>query len=528
MKKWQGMVGGGVLLAVLATSGVPAFAQQAGEPVKLFSINVTGGAGAAAYTPLLEDLEHRGPESFAVDANGTVYLLDTIDAQVEVIDSKGKSKLTVKLPTDKEFSDIELGANGAFYVLSDIGEVLEYKNGALAGAHKIPYDAEKMDVLGLFRSGSDVVVRYLDGTEYVLATKSKAAGQAGFQGKRVANGIEFAKGADTLQVAYEHQPAGTQLLTKTAAGEQLVLENEAIEGQSLYVETKVGFYKNGKLAGTALALPTNDRYATKVPNKFVYAASNGKVYQMVNGETSVDIYELPKAAGKQSRLTSGFVQKIQGEEKVEAQGIITPDAVNLYGRATAYDRAIGITGYVWTFYTANRTPTTSTTTSPDFLVSAANGSSQQGIPYTWGGFDSLDTSSSKANWANYAAGLSIGKYAGNVHTSGHNYISSTVGLDCSGFISAVYGFSYKFSTGMLQSDVNTPFRTTTYGALQPGDIANDAGSHVWMFISRKTDSAGNLVGYFTREATVSGTGDKAKYYSRTTAEAQAYVPMTLK
>jgi hypothetical protein len=80
---------------------------------------------------------------------------------------------------------------------------------------------------------------------------------------------------------------------------------------------------------------------------------------------------------------------------------------------------------------------------------------------------------------------------------------------------------------MLASDPNTPFKTTTYSLIQPGDIANDAGSHVWMYIGKKTDASGNLIGYFTREATVSGT-DNTKYYSRTLSEATAYVPMTLK
>lgn len=525
----------GVLgLAVLA-SGMTAYATSA-DPASstpaanttLFSVAVNNGAGTIAYTPRFEDYELRGPESFAVATNGDVYLLDTIDAQVEIFAKDGAHKATVTLPTDKEFFDIELTADG-FYVLSDTGAVLQYKGGQLVSETAVPVNAETLDLVGLYQNKKhNVVVRYLDGSELEIATKQKYLGHGGYVGKRTGNAIEL-QGADRIKIDYTYEPAGTQPLVNVN-GEEYVLENEAVIGASVYVETKVGTYKNGKRTGTALALPTQD-YAVKVPSKHVYAAANGNVYQMVLKDGAVEIVQLGVTSAKRTHLNKQLVDRVlKGESTAQtsAAGMIGIEAVNAYTRTTAYNRAYDITAYSWTFNSANRTPTTSTTVSPDYLASAATGFVSTGIPYCWGGFDSLDTSSSKSYWSNFAGGLAAGKDAGNIHTSGHNWISSTVGLDCSGFISAIYGFSYKFSTGMLASDPNTPFKPSSYSLLQPGDIANDAGNHVWVYISKKYDSANNLVGYYTREATISGTNDKAKYYSRSLSEAQGYVPMTLK
>jgi len=536
-KKLMQQVGAGAIAFAVLASGSSVFAATGATTSefsaygdKLFSVQVNNGVGQIAYSPKVEDLELRGPESFAVATNGDVYLLDTIDSQVEVFTKDGKHKNTITLPSNVvEFVDLELAGNDTFYVLNDVGLVLEYKNGKLVQEHNVPFDAEKLDIMGLFQNDNNsVVVRYLDGSEIELSSKKKTAGYGGYKGKRTGNTIEMASAGDQFAVAYTYEPAGTQPLQKTANGERLVLENEALIGKELYVETRVGKYKNGKKVATALAIP-NEEYVMAAPNQTVYTAANGKAYQMLLKDGSVEIYELKYSAENKTNINTALVKKVQPglvDTTSSVDGDVSAMGVNLYGRTDAYNRAINITGSSWTYQTSMATPTTTTTKQPDFLVGAAGGSVWQGIPYSWGGFDSLDTAST-SSWTSYKGGLAAGKDAGNVHTSGHGYISSTVGLDCSGFISAAYKFSYKFSTGMLATDANTPFKTTTWASLVGGDIANDAGSHVWMFISKKTDASGNHVGYFTREATTSGT-DNTKYYSRTLSEASAYVPMTLK
>ncbi len=98
-----------------------------------------------------------------------------------------------------------------------------------------------------------------------------------------------------------------------------------------------------------------------------------------------------------------------------------------------------------------------------------------GVPYKWGGFDSL---------ASFDRGLAAGKSAGDVYTAekrrhGGDAVShSAVGVDCSGFVSRCWELSEKHSTGTLVSICRT---LDTPAELRAGDIMNQPGGHVLIF-----------------------------------------------
>lgn len=99
----------------------------------------------------------------------------------------------------------------------------------------------------------------------------------------------------------------------------------------------------------------------------------------------------------------------------------------------------------------------------------------QGIPYKWGGFDDLDA---------FQAGLKQGKYAGDrcaKRCSGKYFGSiAAVGIDCSGFVSQVWGLKDKASTHTLPSISK---RLSSFSDLERGDILNKKG-HVRLFSHR--------------------------------------------
>jgi cell wall-associated NlpC family hydrolase len=99
-----------------------------------------------------------------------------------------------------------------------------------------------------------------------------------------------------------------------------------------------------------------------------------------------------------------------------------------------------------------------------------------GVPYKWGGFDSLES---------FNQGLAVGKKAGDqcaTTCSGKGYGSiAVVGVDCSGFISRAWGLAKHTSTRNLHK-VADPL--VSYGYLKPGDIVNKTGSHVRLFFAR--------------------------------------------
>jgi hypothetical protein len=127
-------------------------------------------------------------------------------------------------------------------------------------------------------------------------------------------------------------------------------------------------------------------------------------------------------------------------------------------------------------------------TAPDPALWTA-GTSNTGVPYKWGGFDTIAT---------FQAGIRAGKAAGDVYTpdkrklGGGAVSSHAVGIDCSGFISRCWKLAKKQSTESLPSICITLHSTAD---LKPGDIMDAAGGHVILF-ARWLDDAKTSAQFF--------------------------------
>lgn len=99
-----------------------------------------------------------------------------------------------------------------------------------------------------------------------------------------------------------------------------------------------------------------------------------------------------------------------------------------------------------------------------------------GMAYKWGGFDSIGS---------FDRGLARGQAAGDRYTSekrrlgGAAVSAAAVGVDCSGFVSRCWRLEKKHSTGML---VAVCTRLASPDELRAGDIMNQAGGHVLLFV----------------------------------------------
>ncbi len=98
-----------------------------------------------------------------------------------------------------------------------------------------------------------------------------------------------------------------------------------------------------------------------------------------------------------------------------------------------------------------------------------------GVPYQWGGFDSLES---------FDAGVKAGKAAGDLYTpekrrkGGAAVSSHAVGVDCSGFISRCWKLKQKYGTSTL-TDISKVLASPA--DLRPGDIMNAEEGHVILF-----------------------------------------------
>lgn len=121
-----------------------------------------------------------------------------------------------------------------------------------------------------------------------------------------------------------------------------------------------------------------------------------------------------------------------------------------------------------------------------------------GIPYDWGGQDSLDSNSYDSPWGNFLDAVNKGAYTGNVNTeAGYGYIPGTAGIDCSGFVQAA--FNVKDSKLSTSSMFDTYFTKINLNDIKHMDILDKPYDHVVIF--DKWGTLNGVNGAFTYEST---------------------------
>lgn len=112
-----------------------------------------------------------------------------------------------------------------------------------------------------------------------------------------------------------------------------------------------------------------------------------------------------------------------------------------------------------------------------------------GVPYKWGGFDSL---------ASFDAGIRASKAAGDLYSiakrikGGGAVSAQAVGIDCSGFISRCWRLPRKYGTATLP-ELCLPLGSVR--DLRAGDIMNQPGGHVLLFGKWLDDSKARALFY---------------------------------
>lgn len=246
-----------------------------------------------------------------------------------------------------------------------------------------------------------------------------------------------------------------------------------------------------------------------------------------------------------SRLTHDPADTVDGSED-EFTG-----AGDVYGkfkghpisqsRAGTRSRAMQMINYSWTWrdkydYLSNGTPRSATGARPcSHLSGLDDGTQTYGIPYCWGGWDSLWTYSDNWQWTSF--GDALGKYqtygplVGNT-TSASGWIRGTAGIDCAGFVAAaldayyigVVGGDncYKPGVSQIGSDAWALYNTVSpptspagtnyvyYSGMQPMGLFVKSG-HILFYDYRKLDGSGLA----TLESTTDGTRQAAKTHART-------------
>lgn len=201
-----------------------------------------------------------------------------------------------------------------------------------------------------------------------------------------------------------------------------------------------------------------------------------------------------------------------------------PLDVSKMKRSTAYKRGMDMINYVWEYnHIKNSIVNNEEITMPRYLKKDGLVS---GIPYCWGGYIALDISN-QPQVKNFQDAIIKGYIAGNINTS-EGYKPLTAGLDCSGFVSAVFKLPVKASTETLE-DYFYPIKLED---LKPMDILNSKKNHVFIFLKESADKKGMIVMEATTGKNITFDRTIINYRSyediKKDVESGVYVPMRFK
>jgi hypothetical protein len=443
--------------------------------------------------------------SYLFHVSGDVFgTVDPIDGDVVFLSEAGRQLGAARLPDGFQVRDIDVGSS--IVLLGDKAAVVIPRSGAIpALLRSVRKPAPSTIVI---RKGRALEQSYRkDGRRIILTVEPRGPGEV-FT-------VTFL-GFDQAGRPYAYWEEGT--------------------GRS--VDAWVGrFGSDGKLAaGARLDLSQFE----DIPAVPVAVTPAGTVLLMQPNEESIDMIELTLLDGRIGEA----VQKRLGEAPVEVMDVgdqIAAPANLPYpparGAPPPYNPAFGAVTLArarqflvaqWTLKPGNYLqsgivhecePERGRTWSrPARFTRDKVGTNVTGLPYKWGGFDSVEQFKQRVNAARPAL-------AGNVCTCrepryGGCMVARAAGVDCSGFISRAWGLKIHTGTSLLaQEAVQLP----GFLELKPGDILNRPGNHVRLFVRFEP---GPEVRLRTLESAVSCGGVCEKIY--TPAQLIYYRPMRLK
>ena len=544
----QGASGGGT------ASGPPTGTGPTREVVA--SLPVGGGPGEIGVEVGPE--ETWGASAFAVGPDGVFYVVDGVNDKIVVLSADGAMLREIPLPEPLVGpEDIAVTADGVYVldVAAQPGVVCRLDAaGCVQRTWEVPpehsarhgvtgiavQDAEGEDIfleldgswqVPFVEDGGAVTARSLPLVRHGNRADVPAADAARFGIRSYRPGRTYSTCLDTEApnsgtITCNERGGRRIRLVVRAKGEIGRLVPIGEDRDSRHYAAVDELAEDGKLSGSrisafgadgveqgAFRVPT-ERFATW-PNKPVRVSQDGHVFCLVPSEGAVTIERLPEEKADSS--VAAMSEEPQSEEPrredPKSRGswlarfwdklldaVEPSEAHAAWTRLNASDRAWEFVDLAWYCSKANYDRSCGDYR-PAYLT--AYGKTYYGVPYCWGGFDTAAT---------FKSLMSSGKDAGDVNTSGSKR-SCTGGVDCSGFVSRVWGLGTKYSTKTLPNISYRIARTS----MAVGDIYNIAGSHAIVF--RYLTSTGASAVW---ESTMSSDKDRVVAWTRTSAQLANY------
>src|SRR6267378_6613180 len=479
-------------------------AAAADTVVRQFSIGTTSttvGIAAAG-----EDVELTGPQALASDAQGNLFVLDQINGRILRFNPKqpASDPSVLKMPADIQANDLVVRKSdilvwdGSIRTLKAANEqsTRGLDDGVVQLEEVLTRDVDDQFAVSAFaQMGSQPpgsAADLLDRNTRAAVTKKTRQPDRQYVASRGKGSViaDVIPGKGDSSVRIEVQ---TMESNETIGQLSLRVPNKLGTVEFLEIDNNDRFYvlgenvpESGQRAGTFVA-----RYAsngklegiyelplenTPLTRRFVTISGDGDVYFLRTKEDGVEVVgvgfrplrnasvidlRLPRTAAKNLDLLDG---------KFAAIAAVRPS-----NRQQTIETAFAFEGVQWKLTPANygTDPDTACTgfnriRRPWYLQGNAN-QEVRGVPYCWGCHGSL---------ANFRLRIEAGTMAGNVCTR-NSPRTDVAGVDCSAFVSAVWGLSVHYTTAAIPAIAKT---VENPWDLKPGDALNKPGSHVMLFL----------------------------------------------
>ena len=530
-----GSVGAGTpAVAHAGPTGVPPSSGQPLDPVppepgipsgfeEVISIPIGSGSGEAGILSG-EEIEPWGPSSFAVDSQGRFWVIDGVNRRVLVADpvSGARSEIEwadpVACPVDIAMVDdrvflLDLPAQpAAVREIDTDGQVLESWD---IPAGYLDHGVTALDVV-LDRKGRPEIRLELGGAWQVALTgpgsaapprlpvvmegdvmRMPAAAAPGYAirqrvtGRALTIDKEWSDSRSAQATAFERGRAVAMLKVDSAHALGAVrsmgsdhngdtyLWAEDLPGDGARVRAFVKRYSADGRPTAVHAIPV-EMFATH-PMRPVRITEDGISYLLVPGTGQVSILRARWTADNDTALPAAdtTIAAEPGAHLGNGSDRIGPltsfvtamrsligaqPAIASWTPVNANDRAWTYRNHRW-YCTTSNYATRNGSIRPRYITAANR--YYNAVPYCWGGFDTIGT---------YSTAMSAGRSAGDINCTGDKR-AGTAGVDCSGFVSRLWGQGTKRSTYTLRNVARTVSKTS----MRLGDAYIWPGRHCMFF-----------------------------------------------
>ncbi|MFH1906410.1 MAG: hypothetical protein ABIL11_03350 [Chloroflexota bacterium] len=499
----------------------PSFLAQDGDEGHEILFSIPVGDDGIHYAEDGPDMYRWGPAAITVAPDGSFWIADTAGNRLLHYDLKGV--LLDKISMEDLVvgaSDIEVTSR-EIWVLGEASQPPKIVHMALdgknLGIYELPKGLHLEDGLSGIALGEDnqvLIVRESDKLTQFLTADGKVdleplegyvdggkiytAQLVDWQSGGTSHGFITA-GDIRIEVNVTNELVGLRVLGTHPDGSFFVIVDElvTIEG-ALRVDQTVWHYNPfGELLGKA-RVPLAEQYVNVAHGLAI--GPDGAVYALITKPDHAEVQRLRFSPELKPILPVPPAEDAKDNTEPLGNALTT-----CRSRDTMMSTASGYTSNYRYLNNTNINGSCSGRGKPRYLGSAGN---YYSVSYDWGGFDAVSA------WNNFMAN---NNQAGDIDTHGAEPCSK--GVDCSGFVSRVWGLPEQYGTCSLETISTVISRSQ----LLRGDIMNRCypiPRHVILFSSFSSDGKG-MLGY---ESTTHNERDRVAYTYRPWTGISDYVP----